>query len=91
MKGRQNRQPSPQLLRRLARNLRRIRKQRGVTSQERLAWIAEVDRITVSEIERATTGNPTIATLEALADGLECDIADFFQKKGKVMPRKESK
>jgi transcriptional regulator with XRE-family HTH domain len=79
MKGKPNRKPSHKLLQRVARNIRRIRKSRGL-GQERLAFTACVDRVTVNEIEKCRV-NATIATLEALAKALQCDVEDFYARK----------
>ena len=57
-------------------NLRRLRVAAGV-SQERLAFDAGVDRAYVGHIERGTM-NPSIDTIEKLADTLETQVAEFF-------------
>ncbi len=44
------------------------RKEKNIT-QEQLAEITGIDRTDISELERGE-GNPTIATLQRLADGL---------------------
>ena len=56
----------------LARNLKRIRCEKGV-AQERLALDAGVDRTVVSKIERGV-GNPGIETLLKLANQLGVSI-----------------
>ncbi len=60
----------------LARNLKRIRSQRGV-AQERLALDAGVDRTVVSKIEREV-GNPGIETLLKLANQLDVSIVELL-------------
>ncbi len=60
----------------LARNLKRIRKVRGV-AQERLAFDAGVDRTVVSKVERAV-GNPSLETLLKLANQLDATLADLL-------------
>lgn len=60
----------------LARNLRRIRLEKGL-SQERLAADTGVDRAYVSEIERQQ-GNATVDLLDRLAAVLGVGIADLF-------------
>lgn len=50
---------------RLARNLRRLREQKG-WSQEKFAFEAEIHRTYVSDIERGAR-NPTIVVVEKLA------------------------
>ena len=57
-------------------NLRRLRVAAGV-SQERLAFDAGVDRAYVGHNERGTM-NPSIDTIEKLADTLETQVAEFF-------------
>lgn len=60
----------------MARNLRRLRVERGV-SQEQLAIMASVDRAFTGQLERARE-NPTVDTLEKLADALDVPLRDFF-------------
>jgi len=60
----------------VARNLRRLRVQIGV-SQEDLAVDAGIDRTYVSRIERSLE-NPSVAVLERLAAALKSDIRELF-------------
>lgn len=60
----------------LAVNLRRIRVERRI-SQEELAYASGVERAYVGHLERGKK-NPTIKTLDKLADTLGCKVADFF-------------
>lgn len=60
----------------LAINLRRIRTLRGI-SQEELAYTSGVERAYVGHLERGKK-NPTIKTLDKLAETLGCRVADFF-------------
>lgn len=60
----------------LARNLKRIRSEKGV-AQERLALDAGVDRTVVSKIEREV-GNPGIETLLKLANQLDVSIVELL-------------
>jgi transcriptional regulator with XRE-family HTH domain len=53
---------------RLAANLKRLRKERGV-SQEALADMADVDRTYVSGVERQVR-NPTVVVVDRLARAL---------------------
>lgn len=57
----------------LARNIKQLRKLRGV-SQERLALDAQVDRTVVSKIERCV-GNPSLDTLVKLANRLDTTVS----------------
>lgn len=57
-----------------------MRTQQRIT-QENLAVDAEVDRTTISGIEKGTY-NPTVDLLQRLADALAVDIATFFELAG---------
>jgi transcriptional regulator with XRE-family HTH domain len=61
---------------RVAWNLRRIRVEREI-SQENLAVDADVDRTTISGIEREDF-NPSIDLLDRLAEALSIDVAEFL-------------
>lgn len=61
---------------RVALNLRRIRVMRGI-SQDNLALEANVERAYVGYLERGNK-NPTVTTLEKIAEALACDISEFF-------------
>lgn len=61
---------------RVALNLRRLRVLRGI-SQDNLALEANVERAYVGYLERGTK-NPTVMTLEKIAEALSCDISEFF-------------
>jgi transcriptional regulator with XRE-family HTH domain len=62
----------------VARNLRRLRVQCGI-SQEVLAVDASIDRTYVSRLERGLE-NPTVAVLERLARALNAEIVEFFMR-----------
>ena len=68
-------------------NLRRLRVAKGV-SQERLAFDAGVDRAYVGHLERGEM-NPSIDTIEKLADTLDIKIAEFFVEpaEGETRPK----
>lgn len=61
----------------LALNLRRIRVAKNI-SQDELALLAGVERAYVGHIERGNK-NPTILTLEKLANALSCRPIDLFR------------
>ncbi len=61
---------------RLGLRISQIRAIRGL-SQRRFADMIELDRATLSRIESGI-GNPTMETLERIAEGLEVDVADLF-------------
>jgi len=58
--------------------LRRIRKERGL-SQQRLAELANVDKVTIVHIEGGKV-SPKVETLEKLAEALGVEIGDLFPK-----------
>ena len=82
-----NRQPSPEMLGRLAVNLRRLRRERGYT-QERLGKLSGLAKNYISNVEQSTV-NVTLANLEALAKGLNCREADLLTE-GNEPPRPRS-
>lgn len=63
----------------LARNVRRLRKVRGL-SQDALADAVGIQTPAVSHIENRR-GNPTLATLEALAKALGVRFGDLFRSR----------
>jgi transcriptional regulator with XRE-family HTH domain len=71
----------------LAWNLRRHRVSRGI-SQERLAAGAHMARGYVARMERGLE-NPTLGTLDRLAEALSVPVAEFFvaPKKGEPAPK----
>lgn len=60
----------------VGRNLRRIRKQKGI-SIERLSFISAVNKNYISDLERGNR-NPTIGVLERLTYALGVDIKELF-------------
>lgn len=46
-------------------------------SQRRFSLMIELDRVTLNRIESGI-GNPTLETLQRIADGLEVDVSTFF-------------
>ncbi len=61
----------------LSTRVRERRKALGLT-QEDLAALAGIDRTYASQIERKVA-NPSLGIICALADVLECEVADFFR------------
>ena len=53
-----------------------VRESQGL-SQRRFSLMIELDRVTLDRIESGI-GNPTIDTLQRIADGLGVEIANFF-------------
>ena len=64
--------------------LRRIRKERGL-SQQRLADLANVDKVTIVHIEGGKV-SPKVETLEKLAAALGVEMADLFPKAQAPLP-----
>ncbi len=64
--------------------LRRIREGAGI-SQSELARRSGVDRATINKIEQGRR-SPSIATLEALAETMGVEVADFFPKTQPQLP-----
>lgn len=62
--------------RRLARNVKRLREQKG-WSQEKFAFEADIHRTYISDIERAAR-NPTIDVVEKLARPLGVTASDLL-------------
>lgn len=63
----------------LASNIKAIKKNRGLTNKE-LASLSGVPLNTLSKILCGMTTNPTVNTLTALADALDCKIWEFFDE-----------
>ena len=53
-----------------------LRAKKGM-SQRQFALVLELDRVTLNRIE-AGVGNPTLGTLERIADGLEISLVDLL-------------
>ena len=64
--------------RRVAENLRRLRKERGL-SQEAMAELADFHRTYVSQLERCVT-NISLDGLERLAAALNVDVLDLLAR-----------
>jgi len=67
----------PDQLDTFAANMRRIRRQRGL-SQERLAHAADLNMTHVSKIERSER-EPGVRTISKLAVALRVSVADLFE------------
>ena len=61
----------------IGKNLRRIRKEKGI-SIERLALISAVNKNYISDLERGNR-NPTIMMLDRLAFSLEIEVKELFE------------
>lgn len=71
--------------RRVAENVRRLRKERGL-SQEEMAELANFHRTYVSQLERCVT-NISVGGLEKLAQALGVNILDLLAK---IAPNKDN-
>ena len=60
----------------IGQRIARIRQSQGF-SQRNFSSMIELDRVTLNRIESGV-GNPTVETLQRIADGLEVDVAKFF-------------
>lgn len=65
------------LVEKIGANIRRIRKEKKMR-QYTLAEISEMEKASLSRIETGQS-NPTILTLNRLAEALSVDIAEFFK------------
>jgi transcriptional regulator with XRE-family HTH domain len=66
------------LVKLLAKNVKRYRKQLGL-SQEELAFDCEIDRTYISKLERGIA-NPSLLILTQLAKVLKVDVVDLLKK-----------
>jgi transcriptional regulator with XRE-family HTH domain len=74
--SKENRKASRAIRYRLADNIAALRRARGLT-QERLGRRMQMQKNYVSNVEQGVV-NITLANLEALAEGLQCDVRDLF-------------
>lgn len=63
-------------LKRIGLNIASIRQSQGL-SQRRLSSMIGLDRVTLNKIESGC-GNPTIKTLERIAEGLDTSLFEVF-------------
>ena len=61
----------------IGQRIARIRETRGYSQRSFSAMIG-LDRVTLSRIESGT-GNPTIGTLQRIADGLGTEVPELFR------------
>ena len=69
---------SDKILHRLGLHIREIRKQAGI-SQENLGFLCGLHRTYIGAIERGER-NPTVLTLEKIANALKVRVGDFFSE-----------
>jgi transcriptional regulator with XRE-family HTH domain len=75
------RTPSPSLIGALAENIRRLRRERGL-SQEGLADLCGLHRTYVGSVERGER-NVTLSSLELLAKALNVHVVDLLGRRDK--------
>ncbi len=61
----------------IARNIKRLRKEKGF-SQDRLSKEADVTYHTIAKLESGDNDNPTIQTLQKIAEALDVSINDLI-------------
>jgi len=83
--GKPNRKASTGLRKRVAANLKALRKAEGHT-QRRLGFLCGFSKTYVSNIEQGTC-NVTLATLEALSHALDCTEADLLMRRSRTDSR----
>jgi len=66
-----------EISKKLGENLRRIRKEKGMT-QEDLCNVLDLDRGYISSIENGKR-NPTLSTLKKLADALKVSVDELLK------------
>lgn len=62
----------------IGRNIKRIRQEKGI-SQDRLSKRADLALNTIVNIESGESPNPTIETLQKIANALEVSIEDLIK------------
>jgi len=62
----------------IGRNVKRLRLEKGLTQQD-LAFECDMDKSTVSNIERFNLDNITIGTLVKMCLILECNLIELFK------------
>lgn len=66
----------------LAQNIRRLRSKKSL-SQEKLARLADISNATLVKIEAGTAKEPTIITVNKIADALEVSIDELVGRKAR--------
>ena len=62
----------------LAENIKRIRKKNGL-SQDRLSKLADITLTTLAKMESGANDNPTIKTLQKIANALQVTVNDLLE------------
>lgn len=58
--------------------LKKLRIEKGYTSQDKFAWTNDIDRTHYSKLERGEI-NPQINTLKKVLDALGVSLGEFFK------------
>lgn len=64
----------------ISENIKKIRKKKGL-SQDKLAKLADVTHTTLVKLEAGANDNPTIKTLNKIADALGVSLDDLVGRK----------
>ncbi len=59
-------------------NIKRIRKKNGL-SQDKLSKLADITLATLAKLESGANDNPTIKTLQKIANALEVTVNDLLE------------
>lgn len=62
----------------LSENIKKIRKKKGI-SQDKLSKLADITHTTLAKIESGVNINPTIKTLQRIAQALNVKIDDLLK------------
>lgn len=62
----------------IARNIKRLRKEKGF-SQDRLSKEANVTYHTIAKLESGENDNPTVKTIQKIADALDVRLDDLLK------------
>lgn len=63
----------------IAKNIKKLRKEKGI-SQDRLSKLADLSLNTIVNVEAGDNPNPTVETLEKIAEALGVSVGDLFKK-----------
>lgn len=62
----------------LSENIKKFRKKKGI-SQDKLSKLADITHTTLAKIESGVNNNPTIKTLQRIAQALNVKIDDLLK------------
>ncbi len=64
----------------ISENIKKIRKKKGL-SQDKLSKLSDVTLTTLTKIESGINNNPTIKTLQKIANALQVKVDDLIKTK----------